>query len=51
MLADDAEGFHPWVINGMFDVMNDNQTDGINYYLDSYHYEVTIDVTKMIEIQ
>lgn len=41
MLADDMK-FHPWVKNGILEVLNDNKTPDLNYYLESYDYNAVI---------
>lgn len=41
MLADNMR-FHPWIKNGILDVLNHNQTEELNYFMDSYCYDVFI---------
>ncbi len=38
MLADDNH-FHPWVLNGICEVLNDNGIEDLNYYIESYPYK------------
>lgn len=41
MLADNMR-FHPWVMDGIIDVLNDNKINDLTYYIESYQYDVVI---------